>query len=184
MCRGAARFAIDAMLEASLRKSPIMRRVLTTSCSRVAAKSAFNAGRSHMRTQVLIVGAGPSGLMLGQLLNRAGIATIILERQSADHVLGRIRAGVLEQVTVDLLDEAGVGERMHREGLVHGGVSLLVNGVRYRVDLRALSGGATVLVYGQTELTRDLMEARAAADLPPVYGAQDVAIGEFASARP
>jgi p-hydroxybenzoate 3-monooxygenase len=137
-----------------------------------------------MRTQVVIIGAGPSGLLLGQLLSRAGIATIILERQSADHVLGRIRAGVLEQVTVDLLDEAGVGERMHREGLVHGGVGLLVNGVRHRVDLHELSGGATVLVYGQTELTRDLMEARAAADLTTVYQAQDVAIGEFASTRP
>jgi p-hydroxybenzoate 3-monooxygenase len=136
-----------------------------------------------MRTQVLIVGAGPSGLLLGQLLSRAGIATMILERQSSDHVLGRIRAGVLEQVTVDLLDEAGVGERMHREGLVHGGVGLLVNGVRHRVDLRALSG-AGVLVYGQTELTRDLMEARAAADQPTVYGAQDVAIGGFAGTRP
>src|ERR1700733_5191831 len=184
MCRGAARFAIGGMLEASLRKSPIMRRVLTTSCIHAAAESGSNAGRSHMRTQVLIVGAGPSGLLLGQLLSRAGIATMILERQSADHVLGRIRAGVLEQVTVDLLDEAGVGERMHREGLVHEGVGLLVNGVRHRVDLRALSGGASVLVYGQTELTRDLMEARAAAHLPTVYGAQDVAIGEYAGAGP
>jgi p-hydroxybenzoate 3-monooxygenase len=155
-----------------------MRRVLTTSQIRVAAQSV------RMRTQVLIVGAGPSGLLLGQLLSRAGIATMILERQSSGHVRGRIRAGVLEQVTVDLLDEAGVGERMHREGLVHEGVGLLVNGVRHRVDLRELSGGASVLVYGQTELTHDLMEARTAADLPTVYGAQDVAIGGFASAQP
>ena len=153
-----------------------MRGVLTTSRIRVAAESV------RMRTQVLIVGAGPSGLLLGQLLSRAGIATMILERQSSDHVRGRIRAGVLEQVTVDLLDEAGVGERMHREGLVHEGVGLLVNGVRHRVDLRALSGGASVLVYGQTELTRDLMEARAAADMATVYEAQDVVIEGFAGA--
>jgi p-hydroxybenzoate 3-monooxygenase len=155
-----------------------MRRLLTTPWIRAAAESV------RMRTQVLIVGAGPSGLLLGQLLSRAGIATMILERQSAEHVRGRIRAGVLEQVTVDLLDEAGVGERMHREGLVHGGVGLLVNDVRHRVDLRALSGGASVVVYGQTELTRDLMEARAAADLPTVYEAQEVAIGGFANAQP
>ena len=137
-----------------------------------------------MRTQVVIVGAGPAGLLLGQLLYRAGIDTLILERQSADYVLGRIRAGVLEQVTVDLLDEAGVGARMHQEGLVHEGIGLLVNGAQHRVDLHALTGGATVLVYGQTEVTRDLMEARAAATLTTVYGAQDVAVGDFAGAQP
>src|ERR1700733_9019991 len=184
MCRGAARFAIGGMLEASLRKSPIMRRVLTTSCIHAAAESGSNAGRSHMRTQVLIVGAGPSGLLLGQLLSRAGIATMILERQSAEHVLGRIRAGVLEQVTVDLLDAAGVGTRMHREGLVHEGFGLLVNGAQHRVALHALTGGASGLVYGQTEVTRDLMEVRAAASLTTLYGAQEVAIGGFDGARP
>ncbi len=137
-----------------------------------------------MRTQVVIVGAGPAGLLLGQLLYRAGIDALILERQSADHVLGRIRAGVLEQVTVDLLDAAGVGTRMHHEGLVHEGIGLLVNGAQHRVDLHALTGGASVLVYGQTEVTRDLMEARAAAGLTTVYGAQEVAIGDFAGAHP
>lgn len=137
-----------------------------------------------MRTQVVIIGAGPAGLLLGQLLHRAGVAALILERHSPDYVLGRIRAGVLEQVTVDLLDEAGVGTRMHREGLVHEGIGLLVNGTQHRVDLRALTGGATVLVYGQTELTRDLMEVRAAAGLTTVYEAQDVAIGDFSGAQP
>ncbi len=137
-----------------------------------------------MRTQVAIIGAGPAGLLLGQLLHRAGIDALILERQSADYVLGRIRAGVLEQVTADLLDEAGVGARMRREGLVHEGFELLVHGRRHRVDLSTLTGGATVLVYGQTELTRDLMEARAAAGLPTVYEAQNVAIGGFDGAHP
>jgi p-hydroxybenzoate 3-monooxygenase len=137
-----------------------------------------------MRTQVVIVGAGPAGLLLAQLLHRAGVATVILEAKSADYVLGRIRAGVLEQVTVGLLDEAGVGTRMHREGLVHEGIGLLVNGAQHRVDLHALTGGATVLVYGQTEVTRDLMEVRAAASLTTVYEAQDVAVGDFDGAQP
>jgi p-hydroxybenzoate 3-monooxygenase len=137
-----------------------------------------------MRTQVAIIGAGPSGLLLGQLLHRAGVDAVVLERQTADYVLGRIRAGVLEQVTVDLLDEAGVGERMHREGLVHDGVEILVGGKRHRVDLTGLTGGKHVLVYGQTEITRDLMEARAAQDLPTVYEAADVAVHGFDSAKP
>jgi p-hydroxybenzoate 3-monooxygenase len=132
----------------------------------------------------VIIGAGPSGLLLGQLLHRAGIATVILERHTGEYVLGRIRAGVLEQVTVALLDAAGVGARMHREGLVHEGIGLLVDGAQHRVDLHAMTGGATVMVYGQTELTRDLMEVRTAAGLSTVYEAQDVAIGDFAAARP
>jgi p-hydroxybenzoate 3-monooxygenase len=137
-----------------------------------------------MRTQVAIIGAGPAGLLLGQLLHRAGIDAVILERQSGDYVLGRIRAGVLEQVTADLLDEAGLGERLHEEGLVHHGFEMLVAGHRHRVDLRKLTGGASVLVYGQTELTRDLMQARALAGLGTVYEARDVAIGGFDGTRP
>ena len=136
------------------------------------------------RTQVVIVGAGPSGLLLGQLLHRAGIDNVILEARSADYVLGRIRAGVLEQVCVDLLDEAGVGGRMHREGLVHGGIELAFSGERHRIDLKALTGGKTVMVYGQTEVTRDLMDARRAAGLPTVYEAADVAVHDFDATAP
>lgn len=126
-----------------------------------------------MRTQVAIIGAGPAGLLLGALLHKAGIANVILERQSADYVLGRIRAGVLEQVTVDLMDECGVGQRMHREGLVHEGVELLFKGKRHRIDFPKHTGGKTVMVYGQTEVTRDLMAARAAQGLPTVYEVGD-----------
>jgi len=135
-------------------------------------------------TQVAIIGAGPSGLLLGQLLHKAGIDAVIIERQSPDYVLGRIRAGVLEQVTIDLLDEAGVGARMHQEGLVHGGFDLLLDGQRHRIDLDALTGGKHVMVYGQTEVTRDLMEARAAAGLPTVYSAAHVQVQGFDTARP
>jgi p-hydroxybenzoate 3-monooxygenase len=136
------------------------------------------------RTQIAIIGAGPSGLLLGQLLAKAGIDAVILERQTAEHVLGRIRAGVLEQVTADLLDEAGVGARMHREGMVHDGFEILWAGRRHRIDLCALTGGKAVLVYGQTEITHDLMEVRRAADLPTVYSAGNVAIHDFDGERP
>ena len=139
---------------------------------------------TRIRTQVAIIGAGPSGLLLGQLLAQAGIDAVILERQSADHVLARIRAGVLEQVSVDLMDEAGVGARMHREGLVHDGFEVLWHDRRHRIDLRQLTGGKTVMVYGQTELTRDLMDARRAADLPALYEAKNVALHDFDGPRP
>ncbi len=137
-----------------------------------------------MRTQVAIIGAGPSGLLLGQLLHKAGIDAIILERQSGEYVLGRIRAGILEQVCIDLMDEAGVGERMHREGLIHGGIDLLVDGKRHRIDMNKLTGGKNVMVYGQTELTRDLMEARAAAGLTTVYEAKNVQVHDFDTKNP
>jgi len=137
-----------------------------------------------MRTQVAIVGAGPSGLLLGQLLHKAGIDAVIVERQSPEYVLGRIRAGVLEQTTVDLLDEAGVGERMHKEGLVHSGFDMLFNGQRHRIDLTQYSGGASVMVYGQTEVTRDLMDARTAAGLPIVYEADNVQVHDFDTQSP
>lgn len=127
-----------------------------------------------MRTQVVIVGAGPAGLLLGQLLHKAGVDNIILEQRSADYVLGRIRAGVLEQVSVDLLEEAGAAQRMRAEGLAHDGIELLFGGQRHRIDLHALTGGKRVVVYGQTEVTRDLMDARAAAGMTTVYEALNV----------
>ncbi|MFE8644950.1 4-hydroxybenzoate 3-monooxygenase [Sphingomonas sp. NCPPB 2930] len=137
-----------------------------------------------MRTQVAIVGAGPAGLLLGQLLFKAGIDNIVVERQSGDYVLGRIRAGVLEQTTLDLLDQAGVSARAHAEGLPHNGIELLFQGARHRIDLHALTGGKRVTVYGQTEVTRDLMEARAAAGLVTVYEAKNVGLHDFDGAAP
>ncbi len=137
-----------------------------------------------MRVQVAIIGSGPAGLLLGQLLHRAGIDTIILEKHTKDYVLGRIRAGVLEQVCVDLLDEAGVGARMHREGLVHGGTQLCFEGRRHRIDFQALTGGKAVMVYGQTEVTRDLMDAREASGAKTVYEAEDVSLHDFDGACP
>ncbi|TNV20047.1 4-hydroxybenzoate 3-monooxygenase [Buttiauxella sp. B2] len=127
-----------------------------------------------MKTQVVIIGAGPSGLLLGQLLNNAGISNVVLERQSPEHVLGRIRAGILENGTVDLLREAGASKRMDAEGLVHEGVEFLVDGKRIPVPLKELTGGKTVMVYGQTEVTRDLMEARHDTDAVSMYGVSNV----------
>ena len=136
------------------------------------------------RTQVAIIGAGPSGLLLGQLLHKAGIDAVIVERQSPDYVLGRIRAGILEQVTMEVLDEVGVGERMHHEGLVHEGFAMLWAGRRHRIDLARLTGGKKVMVYGQTEVTRDLMEARTAAGLATVHEAKSVAIHDHDGSSP
>jgi p-hydroxybenzoate 3-monooxygenase len=136
-----------------------------------------------MRTQVAIIGAGPAGLLLGQLLHKSGIDNVIVERHTGEYVLGRIRAGVIEQVAVDLLDEAGVGERMHREGLVHDGTQICVDGKRHRIDFKALTGQG-VMVYGQTEITKDLMDGRAAAGGKTVYSAYDVALHGFQGTRP
>lgn len=137
-----------------------------------------------LRTQVAIIGAGPAGLLLGQLLHKAGIDAVIVERQTPDYVLGRIRAGVLEQTTMDLLDEAGVGARMHRDGLVHSGFDMLFAGQRHRVDLTAHTDGQKVMVYGQTEVTRDLMDARTQAGLPSYYEASQVQVLDFDTAQP
>lgn len=137
-----------------------------------------------MKTQVVIIGAGPSGLLLGQLLHNAGIQTLILERQTPDYVLGRIRAGILESGTVGLLREAGVAKRMDAEGLVHHGVEFLFNGKRIPVPLSELTGGKSVMVYGQTEVTRDLMEARQSSGAPAIYGVSDVRIDDIKSDNP
>ena len=137
-----------------------------------------------MRTQVAIIGAGPAGLLLGQLLSRAGIDNVIIEHRSLDHVLSRIRAGVLEQGMVDLLREAGVAERLGREGLVHDGVGLAFGGALHRIDLKALTGGKTVTVYGQTEVTQDLVAARQALGRPTLYEADDVALHDIDGEHP
>lgn len=136
-----------------------------------------------MRTQVAIVGAGPAGLMLARLLEQAGIDAVIIERKSADYVLGRIRAGVLEHGTVEMLEAAGVGERMHAEGLVHRGITLSFDGDTHRIDFAELVG-RTVMVYGQTEVTRDLMDARARSGAVTIYEAEDVAIHDFDGTQP
>ena len=136
-----------------------------------------------MRTKVAIIGAGPAGLLLGQLLHVYGIDNVILERQTPDYVLGRIRAGLLEEGTVGLLDEAGVGARAHHEGLVHEGVELAFAGSRHRIDLKAATG-KTMMIYGQTEVTLDLMNARKAAGLTSVYQAADVKPHDFDTDHP
>jgi p-hydroxybenzoate 3-monooxygenase len=136
-----------------------------------------------MRVQVAIIGSGPSGLLLGQLLHLAGIDAIVLEQRSSDYVLARIRAGVLEQGAVNLLERAGVGARLHAEGLVHGGIELCFGGARHRIDLRGATG-KNVTIYGQTEITKDMMDARAAVGAKTVYEAEDVSISDIGGERP
>jgi p-hydroxybenzoate 3-monooxygenase len=135
------------------------------------------------RTQVAIIGAGPSGLLLSQLLSLNGIDNVVVERQSRDYVAGRIRAGVLEQGTVDLLLEAKVGGRLLKERLVHDGIALGFAGRSVRVDLKGLTG-STVSVYGQTEVTKDLTDSRIAADAKLLFDAADVSIEDFDRAHP
>jgi len=138
---------------------------------------------NSMRTQVAIIGSGPAGLLLGQLLHLAGIDNVILEARSREYVLGRIRAGVLESGAVELLERAGVADRLHAEGLVHEGFDLAFGGGRYRIDLAGLTG-KRVTVYGQTEITKDLMDARAAAGAKTVYEAREVELHGFDSSSP
>lgn len=137
-----------------------------------------------LKTQVAIIGAGPSGLLLGQLLAKQGIENIILERVTGEYVLGRIRAGILEQGFVDLVREAGVGERMDLEGEVHEGFEIAVNGQCTHIDLKRLTGGKVVVCYGQVEITKDLMDARAAAGLTTYYEAANVQPHHVKSEQP
>ncbi|MCQ4631593.1 4-hydroxybenzoate 3-monooxygenase [Shinella sp. CPCC 100929] len=137
-----------------------------------------------MRVQVAIIGSGPSGLLLGQLLGNAGIETVILDRSSKAHILSRVRAGVLEEGTVGLMEKAGVGRRMRAEGLPHDGFSLAFDGRDHRIDLFDLTGGKRVMVYGQTELTRDLIEQREADSRLTIYEAANVTPHDFDGAAP
>ena len=136
-----------------------------------------------MRTQVGIIGCGPAGLVLSHLLSLRGIENVVLERQTRAYVEARIRAGVLEQGTVELLRETGVGARMDREGLVHDGVNLAFSERMLRLDFRERTGKA-VMVYGQTEVTRDLIEARLAAGGEVRFSAPAIAVKDFDSDRP
>lgn len=135
-----------------------------------------------LKTQVAIIGSGPAGLLLGQLLYKAGIDHIIVEQRSAEYVASRIRAGILEQVSVGLLKQAGVDQNLKEKGLPHSGIEILTNGEKHRVDLAALTGGKQVTVYGQTEVTKDLMAAREAEQLTSFYEAQNVQVKDFYTA--
>jgi len=137
-----------------------------------------------LSTKVAIIGSGPAGLLLGQLLYTAGIEHILIEQRSAEYVASRIRAGILEQVSVDLLAEAGVDAQLREKGLPHNGIEILTNGEKHRIDLTQLTGGKQVTVYGQTEVTKDLMQARTEADLTSFYEASNVKVHEFYGEQP
>ena len=136
------------------------------------------------RTQVGIVGAGPAGLVLGQLLHARGIEAVVLEDRSREYVEQRVRAGVLEQGTVDLLTEMGVGDRLHREGMVHEGIELRFEGKRHRVPLTELSGGRSITIYGQQEVVKDLIAARLAEGAPLRFEVSDVELRDLDTERP
>jgi p-hydroxybenzoate 3-monooxygenase len=139
---------------------------------------------SNSRTQVAIIGAGPSGLLLGALLHQAGIEHVIIERQSPEYVLGRIRAGILEQVSVDLLHEAGVGEGVSQGGTIHHSIELVFKKTRHPIEVTKLTGGKVVTAYGQTEVTHDLMKQRQQLGLDTVYSAAEVSLHDFDGATP
>ena len=137
-----------------------------------------------MRTQIAIIGAGPAGLLLGALLHQAGIDSVIIERQSGDYVLQRIRAGILEQGTVDMLHSVGAGARLQSEGIVHHAIELVFKNARHSLDVTGLTGGKVVTAYGQTEVTNDLMAVRQSAGLTTVYNACDVEVMDFDTPQP
>ena len=139
---------------------------------------------SRTRTQVGIVGAGPAGLTLGHLLHLQGIDTVILEDRSREYVEARVRAGVIEQGIVDLLTAAGAGERLHREGLVHHGIELQFAGERHRIPLSELTDGRAIVIYGQTEVVKDLIALRLESGRPLHFGVDDVSVHDLESERP
>jgi p-hydroxybenzoate 3-monooxygenase len=136
-----------------------------------------------LRTQVAIIGSGPAGLLLSELLRKAGIDAWVIDRQSRVHIEARIRAGVLEWGTVEALREAGVGARMDREGMVHSGFEMCFDGHRHRIDLAGLVD-KKVMVYGQTELTKDLIAQRLDSGAPIVFSASNVQIDNVTSSAP
>jgi p-hydroxybenzoate 3-monooxygenase len=137
-----------------------------------------------MRTQAAIIGAGPAGMFLAHLLATQGVEAVVLERRDRAYVEGRVRAGVLEQITVDLMDRLGLGQRMRREGLVHGGTNLAADGELFRVDMAELTGGSTVMVYGQQEVMKDLFDAAEPRGLSIVFDAEEVALHDIESGSP
>ena len=136
------------------------------------------------RTQVGIVGAGPAGLMLGHLLHRAGIDSVILESRSRDYVVERVRAGVLEQGTVDLMHEAGVGDRLVKEGMRHEGIYIRFGGARHRIDMAGLTGGRAITIYGQNEVVKDLIALRLASARPLHFEVTDLSVHDLDTRSP
>src|SRR5215475_3773795 len=149
----------------------------------IAATLNLRLGARSMRTQVGIVGAGPAGLLLSRLLGLAGIDTIVLEKRTPEYLRARVRAGLLEQGTVDLLTQAGVGERLRRERLIHDGLEIAFDGRRHRIELKRLTG-RSVSIYGQAEIQKDLMAAQAASGGNVVYEAEDVSLHGLMSDKP
>ena len=138
----------------------------------------------NTRTQVAIVGAGPAGLMLGHLLHRVGVDSIILENRSQEYVIERVRAGVLEQGTVDLMREAGIGSRVDRQGMRHEGIYVRFGGMRHRIDMAGLTGGRAITIYGQNEVVKDLIFARMASARPLHFDVSDVSVHELNTGAP
>jgi p-hydroxybenzoate 3-monooxygenase len=137
-----------------------------------------------MQTQIAIIGAGPAGLFLAHLLREAGVECVVLERRDRAYVEGRVRAGVLEQITVDLMARLGLDARLRREGLTHAGTNIVCDGELFHVDMAGLTGGRAVTVYGQQEVMKDLFDSAAALGLPVVFEAEDVRLHELTGARP
>jgi len=138
----------------------------------------------QQRTQVAIVGAGPAGLMLAHLLHRHGIDSVVLEKRTRQYVIERVRAGVLEQGTVDLMSEAGLGDRLQREGLRHNGLYMAFGGARHHLDMAGLTGGRAITIYGQNEVVKDLLDARAATGRPLLFDVEDVSVDALTSDAP